>query len=170
MEGWDFVIAGGGLYNNLDYSFAAGYEDGTFQYPPSQPGGGSRALRRQLKILSDFINGFDFVRMAPDNAVIKGGAPPGGSVRALVEPGKAIAIYLRKKGAASGPANASPAVSDSSAPVDLQVALSDGQWRGEWVDTMTGSVLRTVDVNGGGVRPFPAPDYAVDIALRLRRQ
>ena len=24
MEGWDFVIAGGGLYNNLDYSFAAG--------------------------------------------------------------------------------------------------------------------------------------------------
>ena len=53
MEGWDFVIAGGGLYNNLDYSFAAGYEDGTFEYPASQPGGGSKALRRQLKILAD---------------------------------------------------------------------------------------------------------------------
>ena len=113
MEGWDFVIAGGGLYNNLDYSFAAGYEDGTFQYPPSQPGGGSRALRRQLKILSDFINGFDFVRMAPDNAVIKGGAPSGGSARALVEPGKAMAIYLRKKGAASGPATATPVLAEA---------------------------------------------------------
>ena len=32
-EAWDFVIAGGGLYNNLDYSFAAGHEDGTFEYP-----------------------------------------------------------------------------------------------------------------------------------------
>ena len=38
---------GGGLYNNLDYSFVAGHEDGTFVYPASQPGGGP-ALRRQL--------------------------------------------------------------------------------------------------------------------------
>ena len=29
-EAWDFLIAGGGLFNNLDYSFAAGYENGTF--------------------------------------------------------------------------------------------------------------------------------------------
>jgi len=168
MEGWDFVIAGGGLYNNLDYSFAAGYEDGTFQYPPSQPGGGSRALRRQLKILSDFINSFDFVRMAPDNAVITGGAPPGGTARALVEAGKAMAVYLRKKAPASGPATAVPTTETASG--DLQIALSEGQWRGEWVDTMTGAVLRTVDVKGGGVRAVNPPGYAVDIALRLRRR
>lgn len=169
MEGWDFVIAGGGLYNNLDYSFAAGYEDGTFQYPSSQPGGGSRALRRQLKILSDFINSFDFVRMAPDPSVIADGAPPGGTARALVEPGKAMAIYLRKKAVASGPANAPPAT-EVAAPADLQITLTDGQWRGEWVDTMTGAVLRSADVKGGGVRALTPPDYAVDIALRLRRQ
>ena len=42
-EAWDFIIAGGGLYNNLDYSFVAGHEDGTFVYPPTQPGGGSPA-------------------------------------------------------------------------------------------------------------------------------
>ena len=169
MEGWDFVIAGGGLYNNLDYSFAAGSEDGTFQYPPSQPGGGSRALRRQLKILSDFVNGFDFVRMAPDNTVIKGGVPPGGSARALVEPGKAMAIYLRKKTAASGPASGISFVGDVDGPAALQIELSDGRWRGEWVDTMTGSILRSVDVQGDGVFSVPAPGYAVDIALRLRQ-
>ena len=108
-EGWDFVLAGGGLYNNLDYSFAAGYEDGTFEYPASQPGGGSRALRRQLKILSDFINGFDFVRMAPDNAVIKGGAPPGGTARALVEPRQGDGdLSAEEERAASGSANARP--------------------------------------------------------------
>src|SRR5262249_25684699 len=47
MEGWDFLVAGGGLFNNLDYSFTADHEDGTFIYPQTQPGGGSTVLRRQ---------------------------------------------------------------------------------------------------------------------------
>jgi hypothetical protein len=100
-EGWDFILAGGALYNNLDYSFSVGFEDGTFVSPRPQPGGGSPALRRQLKILSDFIHGFDFVRMRPDNSVIRGGLPPTGTARALVEPGKALAIYVRDEGPGS---------------------------------------------------------------------
>ena len=101
-EAWDFIVAGGGLYNNLDYSFVAGQEDGTFVYPATQPGGGNRSFRRQMKILRDFINGFDFIRMKPDNSVIKGGAPQGGTVRALVDPGNAMAIYVRNQ-IAAGP-------------------------------------------------------------------
>ena len=97
MEGWDFILAGGGLFNHLDYSFVAGQEDGTFQYPDSQPGGGGPALRRQFKILSDFIHGFDFVKMRPDNSVVKAGVPDGVSARALVEPGRAYAIYIRPR-------------------------------------------------------------------------
>jgi len=101
-EAWDFILAGGGLYNNLDYSFVAGQEDGTFLYPASQPGGGNPVFRRQIKILNDFINGFDFVRMKPDNTVIKGGVPAGGTARALIEPGEAMAIYVRNEGS-TGP-------------------------------------------------------------------
>jgi hypothetical protein len=68
-EGWDFIVAGGALYNNLDYSFTTKIHDGTFlQY--KSPGGGSPAFRAQMKVLKDFIHGFDFVRMAPDNAVL----------------------------------------------------------------------------------------------------
>jgi hypothetical protein len=95
MEAWDFIVAGGGLYNNLDYSFTVGHEDGTFAYPDTQPGGGTASLRRQLRILRDFINGFDFVKMRPDNSIIKEGVPQGMTARALVESGKAYAIYLR---------------------------------------------------------------------------
>ena len=167
MEGWDFVIAGGGLYNNLDYSFASGSEDGMFRYPPTQPGGGSRTLRQQLKILSDFINGFDFIRMTPDDSIIKGGIPAGGSARALVEPGKAIAIYVRKQRPTSGKEPA-PSEADAGSPPALEIELADGEWRGEWVDTMTGSVVRTDTVRGGGVRALAPPDYGADIALRLR--
>jgi len=170
MEGWDFVIAGGGLYNNLDYSFAAGYEDGTFEYPASQPGGGSRALRRQLKILAGFIGGFDFVRMAPDNAVITSGAPPGGTARALVDRGRAMAIYLRKKRAGSGSAKEEPQVSGAEPSEPLRLDLPEGQWRAEWVDPMTGAVVSGSDIKGGGVQALSIPDYALDIALRLRRR
>jgi hypothetical protein len=170
MEGWDFVVAGGGLYNNLDYSFAAGYEDGTFQYPSTQPGGGSRALRRQLKVLSNFITGFDFVRMAPDNTIVKEGVPPGGSARALVEPGRAIAIYVRKQRPTSGKETAATVAGESSAPAALHIDLTDGDWRAEWIDTMTGSVVRTESVRGGGVRAFASPEYRADSALRLLRK
>ena len=101
-EAWDFIVAGGALYNNLDYSFVAGHEDGTFAYPASQPGGGNTQFRREMKILREFIHGFDFVRMKPDNTVIRGGVPPGGTARALVEPGRAMAIYVRNEGS-TGP-------------------------------------------------------------------
>ena len=30
LQAWQFLLAGGALFNNLDYSFTAGYEDGTF--------------------------------------------------------------------------------------------------------------------------------------------
>jgi hypothetical protein len=94
IEGWDFILAGGALYNNLDYSFAAGYEDGTFQYPAQQPGGGNPGFRRQMKLLNEFIHSFEFIRMKPDNSIMRGGVPAGLSARALVEPGKAYAIYI----------------------------------------------------------------------------
>ena len=48
-------------------------EDGTFVLSPKQPGGGSPELRKQLKILKDFIEGFDFIRMTPNDAVVKSG-------------------------------------------------------------------------------------------------
>ena len=297
-EAWDFVIAGGGLYNNLDYSFAAGLENGTFVYPDSQPGGGNAGFRRQMKILRDFINAFDFVRMSPDNAVIKGGAPEGGTARALVERGKAMAIYVRKE-SATGPWSARwtgfiqapstgeytfhtvsndgirlrvndvpliedwtdhgekedagritltagqryavrleyfynggqgvskllwtppggskepvpatvlhlpaggrglrgeyfkgadlkvawaqrddaqvdfawgvkpPLSGETSGPTALRIDLTDGVWQAEWLDTKSGTVVRSTRVDGGGIRTIEAPAYDMDIALRLRKR
>jgi hypothetical protein len=94
-EAWDFILAGGGLFNHLDYSFAVGHEDGTFVYPAKQPGGGNPAFRRQMRVLRDFIHGFDFVRMTPDTSIIKGGVPPGFTARTLAQPHRAYAVYLR---------------------------------------------------------------------------
>jgi hypothetical protein len=158
-EAWEFILAGGGLYNNLDYSFAAGYEDGTFEYPSTQPGGGSRQLRRQLRVLREFMNGFDFVRMSPNPSIVKDGVPVGGAVRALVALGEAIAVYIRK-----------PLKGESQATSSIQIDLPSGQWQTEWIETTTGAVAKSQNVDGGGVRTLDVPAYDVDIALRLKRQ
>jgi hypothetical protein len=91
-EGWSFILAGGGLYSNLDYSFAVGYEDGTFQLPRKQWGGGSIALRKQLRVLKEFIHSFDFIRMKPDQRFVKSGVPNEGVVYVLSEKGKEYAL------------------------------------------------------------------------------
>jgi PA14 domain-containing protein len=93
-EGWEFIVAGGALYNNLDYSFTTDNEDGTFRYPSKQPGGGNPGFRKQMRILKDFMYTFDFIHMRPDASVVQGPLPRGISVRCLSQPFAAYAIYV----------------------------------------------------------------------------
>jgi hypothetical protein len=97
IEGWNFLISGGGLYDHLDYSFAVGYENGTFRYPPSQPGGGGISLRNQFKIMKSFLYGFDFIQMNPMHEILSGRIPPQISARVLGNSATAYACYFYKK-------------------------------------------------------------------------
>jgi hypothetical protein len=158
MEGWDFIIAGGGLFNHLDYSFVAGHEDGTFQFPSTQPGGGGPALRRQLKTLSEFIHGFEFLKMKPRNSVISGGVPPGVSARALVEDGQAYAIYIRPL----------VDVKRHEAVEHIAIELPAGEYKAEWINVLDGSVASSEQFkHTAGAKTLAAPDYQDDIALRI---
>jgi len=67
-QAWRFMLSGGGLFNNLDYSFFVGHEDGLGIN--KAPGGGSKALRQQLKILSDFLHGFELPKLHPNQTCI----------------------------------------------------------------------------------------------------
>ena len=141
MEAWDFIVAGGAVYNNLDWSFTPNLERGTFPLPPQIPGGGTPSLRGQLKLLKNFIDGFDFVNMTPDNSVIKSGVPAAAQTRALIERGKAYAIYIRPKLIKkdnSSIHNASPEGVQTNAGVALTVDLPANSYRAEWVNTKTG--------------------------------
>lgn len=151
MEAWEFILAGGGLFNNLDYSFAAGHERGDFAYPKTQPGGGSATLRRQLRILGDFIRSFDFVKMRPVAGLMKGGLPKNARARVLAEPGRQYALYL------FGGHKAAPVLD-----------VPDGSYLAEWVNVFTGAVdKREVVEHPGGGLTLGSPDYDKEIALRL---
>jgi len=151
LEGWDFIIAGGAVYDNLDYSFNVGHEDGTAKI--NAPGGGGAVLHKQLGILSDFINSFDFVKMTPDNSIIKGGIPNKATARALVDKGRAYAIYINGGG-----------------ELQLQVQLPKGKYTADWINTKTGKTDKneTFDHTGGN-RTLKSPKYRDDIALRILR-
>jgi hypothetical protein len=163
-EGWDFLLAGGGLYNNLDYSFTPAHPDGTcLKY--KSPGGGSPALRKQLSILKSFLEGFDFVRMRPDRKIVKSSETL--AVQALVERGTQYAIY------AHVPLPKKPKRMSDHLRKDVQTTLTvdlpQGRYRADWLDTKTGRALApTSFTHAGGPRKLPSPTFANDIALRIR--
>ncbi len=45
IEAWDFLIAGGALFDHLDYSFTIDHEDGTAPVVAPTPGGGGPGFR-----------------------------------------------------------------------------------------------------------------------------
>ncbi|MDZ7317212.1 MAG: PA14 domain-containing protein, partial [candidate division KSB1 bacterium] len=96
-EGWNFIVSGGAIYNHLDYSYAVGFEDGTFAFPNTQSGGGGRSLRSQLKIMREFIESFDFIKMTPLQDKLAG-VPDGLNGRLLGQEGVAYIGYLYRKG------------------------------------------------------------------------
>lgn len=151
MEAWQFILAGGGLFNNLDYSFVAGQEGGTFVYPSTQPGGGNAAFRRQMQTLARFINGFAFVHMKPDTSAVRGGIPDGAKVYALTDSGKQYALYVF-----------------GGSQFNLQLELPRGTYQVSWLNPITGEWESQSDLNhDGGVATLKSPRYDPDIALRI---
>jgi hypothetical protein len=166
VQGWEFILAGGVLFNNLDYSFSPGREDGTFSYPAKQPGGGSAALRKQLRVLRDFMDAIDFVRMNPMPGFVQSGLPEGSSGWALGAPGKSYALYLHH----GAPRKGTPryAVDGTLTTAKLTIDLPAGQYAIQWLDPKTGKVTKQERVqHKGGARELVSPPYTEDIALRM---
>jgi hypothetical protein len=145
------MLAGGAVYNNLDYSFTASHPDGTYPYPSKQPGGGSPNLRRQLRILRDFLESFELVRLRPADSVVVGGIPQGTTARCLADSGRAYAIYFK-----------------GGTQVNPSVEIPAGRWRAQWLNPRTGEVDKSADyVHPDGKLTVVSCVYAEDIALRV---
>jgi len=157
MEAWGFILAGGALYNNLDYSFVAGHERGDFVYPAKQPGGGNPEFRRQMTALRDFIFSFEFVRMKPDRSFIKSGVPTKMQANALMEEGKQYAVYFVDHG---NPAPQS---------LSLTLQLPAGEYDIQWVDVLTGQPTKRERVKSSGSITITSPEFQREIALSIRR-
>lgn len=165
-EGWDFLTAGGALFNNLDYSFTTEDEDGSFVIPPKQPGGGGKNLRSQLKIMKNVFDNLDFIKMQPLNYSLNPQLPDDATVRVLAESGKQYLIYINnwhpKRNKAVEPGNSS--VSEIIVPFDLPA----GNYTCEWIDPVSGetSGFRITNHNGGTYQ-FKYSGLKQDLALKI---
>jgi hypothetical protein len=149
-QAWNFMLAGGSAFDGLDYSFTPGHEDGT-DLEPNGPGGGSPALRHQLRVLSEFLLGLPLTELRPDLSTVKHAG--GVKAQVLSKSGRVWGIYL-----------------DGKDPGELTLELPAGQYAGTWVNVKTGSVEKRENFrHHGGEKVMQAPDFQNGIALRLDR-
>lgn len=131
-QAWQFMFSGGGLFNNLDYSFFAGSETGDGEN--NAPGGGSPTLRRQLKTLSDFLHSFDLPRLHPNCTAVE--SAPGLIPYILSDDNRAYAVFLRAVGTEN---------------THLHLKTGNGAYQVEMLNTITGTYAEPViiDANDG---------------------
>jgi hypothetical protein len=147
---WNFILAGGGIYNNLDYSFFVGKEDGTGDN--TAPGHGSKTYRDQLRFLREFMEGFDYINLRPDPPVIR--LAPGTIAQVLADPGKEYALFL-----------------NGGTQCDLQLYLPEGKYKTAWMDPVSFEPAKTEKIlAGGGAVTLSSPEYEGEIALKIQRE
>jgi hypothetical protein len=150
-QAWDFMMAGGAVFSNLDYSFTPEHEDGRAKVEDPTPGGGGPALRTQLGILGRFLDEFDLAATGPDLGFVAK-VEPGGlrdDLRGLVDRrNRVYGLYVP-----SGP------------KARLGLTLPEGEYRVEWIDPRDGRVLKAEDV--AAVATVESPEYAEDVAVRI---
>ena len=147
-EAWNFMMAGGSVFDQLDYSFSPGHEDG-MDAEANGPGGGSAALRRQLRVLSEFLRGFSLVDLRPDARVVKHAS--GVVAHAMSNPGREYGVYL-----------------DGSGSSEVTLELPAGEYSCEWVNVETGAISGRENFrHKGGVKSLLSPEFRNGIALRI---
>ncbi len=149
-EAWNFMLSGGGAFDALDYSFTVGHEDGT-DLEPNGPGGGSPALRRQLRVLREFLGKFTLADLSPDEHTVR--RADGNYAHVLSNPGREYAMYFDGDGAA-----------------EVVLELPAGEYSGEWINPKTGETEGLERFrHPGGEKSLQAPAVKNGIALRLVR-
>lgn len=167
-EAWDFLTAGGALYNNLDYSFTIENEDGSHIISPGQPGGGGVSLRSQLKSLKQVFDELSFVKMKPVSNLIPDTLSDGSTIRVLAEEGQQYLFYINryktilKSGLKS--------VDRSDPEYNLTPELPPGDYNGTWIDPITGEKTEfRISGHPGGKLEIKTHTVKEDIALIITK-
>jgi hypothetical protein len=159
VEAWEFVVGGGGSFNQLNGLYTA-------ENPAGNTAENERILTA-LKALREFILSFDFIRMHPDQGFLASGVPSGAYCRGISEPGRQYALYLHHSTGGKGGAYK---VTPGEYVEKLVLNLPDGNYRVDWVEPATGSILGSELVaHAGGSQTFTTPKHRIDVALRIKR-
>ncbi|MFB3921349.1 MAG: hypothetical protein ACE145_06475 [Terriglobia bacterium] len=159
VEAWEFIVGGGGSFNQLNGSYTA-----------ANPAGNTpdnTQVLTALRALKDFIYSFDFLKMRPDKRFVTGGVPAGAHCRAISERGRQYAFYLHHS---AGAGETAYTVTPGNYVENLVLDLPAGAYKAEWVDPASGNVIGADTLSHqGGKRTLTTPKHSIDIALRIKQ-
>lgn len=151
-QAWQFMLSGGGLFNSLDYSFFVGHEDGLGEN--TAPGGGGKTLRFQLKVLSEFLHGFDLPALHPDLSCVH--SSPGLIPYVLSDQSSAYALFLRANGTEQ---------------TTLQLETGEGNYQVQILNTLSGSYSDPVMIQANeGLLSIDVEIPEGELALKISRE
>ena len=168
-EGWDFIVAGGALYNNLDYSFTASYPDGS-RTDYKSPGGGSHALRKQLGILRRTIQALPLPHIEPIANVAKSDQDL--VLSAIGKPHDTYLIYTHVPIPGKWDEKQRGRIEQTRDDVSLTLTLPAGRYSATQVDCQTGEehLLPSLDITDDSPIAVTLKPFQTDVALVVRRE
>lgn len=153
IQGWQFMLAGGAIFNHLDASFRVGDEEGSALSAGTDKFGGGPDLRKQIGILKDFVFSFDFVSMAPGISIIENKGNTA-AVYVLAEQGRQYGVYVLCE--------------EGRSCRSIVLNVPDNRYTVQFVDVFDGAIgePEIVEVKDGSLT-IELPAYRRDIAIRI---
>jgi hypothetical protein len=150
FQAWRFLLSGGGIYNNLDYSFVAGEEEGGWPVPDSNPGWGGPAFRRKLSILVETMAGIPYAGMEVSGSILE---ETGSGLKqyGLQKPGDTYLVFL-----------------ESITGHKLVPVVPASVYRVTYIDIMEGE-KKTVEISLGEGQVLDPPFRKESMALLIRK-
>lgn len=153
-QAWEFLLAGGALYNNLDYSFTTAHPDGTAKVEAPTPGGGGEEFRRQMAVLAAAFNGCEFWKMKPAPEIVAASELAEGARISLLAGPREVLAYV-----------------DRGPHAVFSLRLPPGSYTCEWIDPPTGVVsYELAKVKADGLMELKAARFLEDVAVRIQPQ
>ena len=148
-QAWRFMLSGGGLYNNLDYSFTTGHERGDWPVPPANPGWGGPGFREKLSLLVTTMNQVPFQEMEFTDQLL-GSDVPGMKQYGLAKPGEVSLVYV-----------------EGFPPEGPVPRLPGGRYSLTWIDIHTGETV-TEEVRFVPGTPMKVPFPVHEAVLKIQ--
>ena len=154
MEAWEFIVGGGGSFNQLNGIY-------TVENPAGKTPDNEKILRA-LTNLKEFMYSFDFLKMSPDKSLVVSGIPSGAHLRSISQPGQQYALYLHH-----GQGREERLQGGAGKLCGRTLNLPAGTYKSGWVDPARQEVNTEAFAHSGGTT-FPRRGHRW-MALRIRR-
>jgi hypothetical protein len=157
IQGWKYLMSGGALYDNLDFTFQVGNEDGNGKVEflcHYYKGCNDKKVKYEMKALLNFMNSIDFVHTKPNYDIVAC-AFGDKNICVLENPGKEYAVYI------NGGSNEGI----------FQLNLLPGKYDITYINPSDGAIVKTEErttAKFGDLLLDAMPAYKEDLAIVAR--